>query len=710
MYRHLISAVACSLAMAVLVQPFAAQQADSASGYTFRANTDLVLVNVSVRDAKGESVRGLKPEDFTVLENGKEQKVTSFDVEDVSAAPQSVTALPAPAISAVSSATTAAKPVAKTLPITPEEARNKRLVVIFFDFTGMEPEEVGRSVSAAQKFVATQMTPEDIVAVASFNTALKVDQDFTTEKTLLQRALAHYSANGGAGYDAGATGATEGTPGDNNAFTPDDSDFNTFNTDRKLQALESLCDALAGVPQKKSVIYFSSGVTRNGVENQTTLRASINAAVRANVAIYSVSAVGLEAMPPGGNAQTASLRGTSAYSGKATMSQNDTSFAASETLSTLATDTGGKAFLDTNDFSGVFRKVQADTSSYYILGYHSSDRTQDGRFRRITVRTTRPGMKLDFRRGYYAPTDFAHANRGQREDQLQSELDAEMPATDISIYVAAAYFRLDDNRFFVPVSVVVPGSEIPFVASSDQEKATLDVMGQVRDAASKLPVGNVRETVKLTVDANRSLAHKNVQYNSGFVLAPGNYVVKFVVRENQTGKIGTFEAPIAVPDLRKQPGKSGVKMSAVVISNQLAPMGKASRESPLVRNGSEIVPNITHVFGAGQHMYLYYEVYDPQKAQPAAADAGAGANKPQPLKNAVRVLSSVEFLRNDVKAFETPLVEVQQASPDRHAALFQMDVPLEKLPAGYYTCQVTTVDDSAGTFRFVRFPILIKDH
>ncbi|MDP9268967.1 MAG: VWA domain-containing protein [Acidobacteriota bacterium] len=727
MRRHFLSAGAWGLALAVLAQPFAAQHADPASGYTFRSNTDLVLVNVSVRDAKGDPVRGLKPEDFTVLENGKEQKLVSFDVEDVTAAPQVATALPSAVAAVVASAPPATPAVPsglKPVPITPADARNKRLVVIFFDFTGMQPEEVERSVSAAQKFVAGQMTPEDIVAVASFNTALKVDQDFTTDKTLLQRALARYSANAGAGYDAGSTGTTEGTPGDNNAFTPDDSDFNTFNTDRKLQALESLCDALAGVPQKKSVIYFSSGVTRNGVENQTTLRASINAAVRANVAIYSVSAVGLEAMPPGGGAQTASLRGTSAYSGQATLSQNDASFAASETLSTLATDTGGKAFLDTNDFSGVFRKVQDDTSSYYILGYHSSDRTQDGRFRRITVRTTRKGVRLDFRRGYYAPTDFAHANRTQREDQLQSELDAEMPATDISIYVAAAYFRLDDNRFFVPVSVVVPGSEIPFVASSAQEKATLDVMGQVRDAASKFPVGNVRETVKLAVDASRNLARKNVQYNTGFILAPGNYVVKFVVRENETGKVGSFEATFAVPDLRKSPSKSagksggGIKMSAVVISNQLAPMGKANRESPLVRDGSEIVPNITHVFGSGQHMYLYYEVYDPQKADPQRNDpqqpvpaAGAGTDKAkakQP-KNAVRVLSSVAFLRNDVKAFETPLVEVQQTNPDRRAALFQMDVPLEKLPAGYYTCQVTTVDDSAGTFSFVRFPILIKD-
>jgi VWFA-related protein len=701
--RRLITLAA---GIALLAQTFVAQQADNGSGYVFRSTSDLVLVNVSVRDSKGNPIRGLKPQDFTVLENGKEQKIASFDVEDVANAPEIVTAAPEATASGAPAAAAAPAKTKAAAPVAPRDARNHRLIVIFFDFTGMQPDEIERSVIAAQKFVDQQMTPQDIVAVVSFSSSLKVDQDFTADKTLLAHALSRYTTSSGEGYDAGSTGDTEGTPNDNNAFTADDSDFNTFNTDRKLQALESLCDALGNVPQKKSVIYFSSGVTRNGVENQTALRASVNAAVRNNVAIYSVSAVGLEAMPPGGTAENASLRGTSAYSGKATLNQNDASFAASETLSTLATDTGGKAFLDTNDFSAVFRKVEDDTSTYYVIGYHSSDRTQDGKFRRIQVRSTLKDAKLDYRRGYYAPADFAHASGAQREDQLQSELDAEMPATDMSVYVAAAYFRLEDNRFYVPVSVVVPGSEIPFVKSTDQDRATLDLIGQVRDAASKFPVGNVRETVKLAVDANRNVARKNVQYNTGFVLAPGSYTVKFVVRENETGKIGSFEATVTVPDLRKSPSKTAVKMSAVVISNQIVPASKKNSESPLVRDGKEMVPNITHVFATGQHLYLYYEVYDPQKAPPPAA--AAGAETPKPPKNAVRVLSSVEFLRNDLKVYETPLVEVQQPTSGRRAAIFQMDIPLDKLPPGYYVCQVTSVDDAAGSFGFARFPVLVK--
>jgi VWFA-related protein len=697
--------------LALLAQPFAAQQSAPPSGnapapadqYTFRAVSDLVLVNLVVRDRQGQPVRGLKATDFTVLEDGKPQQILSFDVEDVTSERAAEIAAAAPSASAAPSAP--AKARAAKAPSVKFDARDRRLIVLFFDFTGMEPEDILRSVDSAHKFVQQQMEPKDVVAVVSFKTELRVDQDFTTDKELLLKALGRYGRASGAGYEAGAT--VDSGDASDTAFTPDDADFNTFNTDRKLQALQSLSEALLTIPQRKSVIYFSSGVTRNGVENQTRLRASINAAIQSNVAIYAVSATGLVALPPGGEAQAASLRGTSAYSGAGVQQQYDQSFAATETLTTLANDTGGKAFLDTNDFSGAFRKVQEDTSAYYVIGYRSSNRDRDGRFRKITVRTALKDVKLDYRSGYYAGRDFAHASKEEREEQLQTELSSESPAMDVTVYVAAAFFRLDGSRFFVPVSVVVPGREIPFVQGGDQDKATLDVLGQVRDPLSKLPIASVRETVKLAIEQSQKVARKNVQYNTGFVLTPGAYQVKFVVRENQTGHMGSFEAEITVPDLSKMPkNKPTLKMSSVVISNRLAPAAKPVRDNPLFRDGQELVPNITHVFSSDQHLYVYYEVYDPAKAQPPAAEENA-KSAPKP-KNPVRLLGALQLFRDDVKAFETPLLEVDSFSAERRAGVFQMDVPLEKLHPGYYICQLTVVDDAAGTFAFPRFPLLIK--
>src|SRR5207302_3726671 len=105
-----------------------------------------------------------------------------------------------------------------------------------------------------------------------------------------------------------------------------------------------------------------------------------------------------------------------------------------------------------------------------------------------------------------------------REEQLQAELNSDLPSTDLGVYLTAAYFRMADGRFFVPVSIVVPGSEIPFTKSSDKDRATLDVIGVVREATTRIPLGNVRETVKLALDQSQQASRRNVQYNTGFTL------------------------------------------------------------------------------------------------------------------------------------------------------------------------------------------------
>ncbi|HXP16091.1 MAG TPA: hypothetical protein VN868_03240, partial [Terriglobales bacterium] len=352
-----------------------------------------------------------------------------------------------------------------------------------------------------------------------------------------------------------------------------------------------------------------------------------------------------------------------------------------------------------NDFGKVFTGVQQDTSLYYLLGYHSSNPARDGRFRRITVRINRPGVKLDFRRGYYAPADFQHATREDRELQLDEEIASELPTTDLAVYLSAAYFRLGDRKFYVPVSVVVPGSQIPFTHSNDQDRATLDVLGIVTDS-DKRPVGQVRDTVKLALNTSQWVQRKNVQYDSGFVLPPGQYHLKVVVRENQSGRLGSFETDLTIPDLKSVP----LKMSSIVLANQLQSSGKHKPENPLVRDGSEVIPSVTHVFSADQHLYFYYEVYDPAHT-PGEASAKTNGNN----RAAIRILTNVAFFRGKTKAYETPLLESHQVNaPERKAAIFQLDVPLTQLKPGFYTCQVNVIDDVAGQFRFPRLALLVR--
>ncbi len=431
---------------------------------------------------------------------------------------------------------------------------------MFFDISSMQDEDIDRAVQAAKDYVNKQMQPADLVALVSMTTGLSLDQDFTSDKTALLKVLAGYNGDDSSGFANGGNGSTDGTADDTTAFAADDSEFNSLNTDRELLAIRSIAKSLEQVDQRKSMLFFSGGLTRNGIENQASLRSATNEAANANLAIYSVDSRGLQAMPPAGDASKGSLRGNSAYSGSAVTAQFNANFSSQETLATLSSDTGGKAFFDSNDFAPAFQQVQHDTEAYYILGFQSTDQRQDGAYRHLTVKVNRPDVKLEYRPGYYAPADFQHQKTEDRELALQEQMRSDLPATDVALYLQALYFRANDNRngeFFVPVSLVVPGSQIPFAKVKDLDKASLDIIGQVRRPVGKnsdvcaintsedehnfVSVGNVRDTVKLSVDQSQQVERKNIQYSTGFTLAPGCYQLKFVVRENQTGAMGSFE-------------------------------------------------------------------------------------------------------------------------------------------------------------------------
>ncbi|MBV8515716.1 MAG: VWA domain-containing protein, partial [Acidobacteria bacterium] len=193
----------------------------------------------------------------------------------------------------------------------------------------------------------------------------------------------------------------------------------------------------------------------------------------------------------------------------------------------------------------------------------------------------------------------------------------------------------------------------------------------------------------------------------------------------------SFETDVTIPDLRKTP----LRMSSVVLANQRVPANPAATKKglhPLLQNQQELVPNITHVFTQDQHLYLQYEVYDAAHQRKGGtvaatgssnaldallgADAGAGASggsnapQPKPSKDAVHVLTNIEFLQGNTKVYESKQVVANElTAPDRKAVIFQIDLPLQSLKPGFYTCQVNIIDDNAGNFAFPRWPILVKE-
>jgi VWFA-related protein len=665
---------------------------------SFRSSINLVLVDVVVRDKSGAVVKGLSADDFELLEDGARQQIRTFAYEEISTAAQPVVSAAllaggsggTPAVIANAPAAAAPKEAAADKPLTSEDVAGHRLMTLLFDTSSMQPEDVQKAADSALKWVDTQMSSADLVAVATIGSSLQILTDFTSDKEKVHSVLSSFSGAEGTAFAAvdSSTAATDETSvnatDDTTTVDVSAQELDTFNNDVRLRALKTLAEALQPIQQKKAIVYFSSGMQRSGTDNQVELRAAVNAAVRANVVIYPVDARGLQAIVPGGSARQASRGGLSAFTGSAVAGQFTQLAAQQETLTSLASDTGGTAFTDTNDFGEAFTKVVKDISSYYILGFASTNTNRDGRFRRISVRLkNKPNVKVEAREGYYADRDFTHTAKGDREVLLQEQLFAQIPATDVPLFVTSGWFRMTADRYYVPVSVAVPGSVVP----ESKDKVTLDVAGFIRDERG-VPVGRIRDTMTVPPAGANELAAKQVLYETGVTLPPGRFSVKVVVRENVTGQMGSFETPIVVPELKNAP----VKVSSLVLSTQLQSAANRKTSNPLVRDGVELVPNLTHIVGRDQKLYFYYEVYDP------TAENGA-----------LQVRTSLAFYRGKVKVFETPVVERTRVdAPDRRASIFQFEVPAERFKPGLYACQVNIIDAIAGKFAFPRLELYVR--
>jgi VWFA-related protein len=660
---------------------------------SFRAGTDLISVDIVVRDDSGAVVRELSPADFEVREDGVLQSVVVFTFEEISgtsSAPVTVELL-----AGVEERVLGGTPGTPSLvveapqPLTPEALSGRRLVVLLFDVSSMQPEDVDRAVDAAVTFVTEQMDTADLIAVATVGAQLDVLTDFTDDAAEVLSALSTLSFVDGTGIDlaAGTTlvedeaAATEDEP----TNADDTSGFDLFNNDARLRALRVLAETLGPINQKKAILYFTSGMQRSGADNRVEMRAATNAAVRANVALYTVDARGLQALVPGGDATQRSQGGRGVFSGSGIAQQFSRLAASQDTLVSLAEDTGGQAFLDTNDFGDAFARVRADLSAYYLLGYVSTNTTQDGRYRRIDVRVVVDDLHVDAREGYYAERDFAHTNNTDRERQLEDELAAAVSATDLPILMAGGWFRLAPDRYYVPVSVAIPGAAAPVLEGEDE--VSLDVIGQFLDERG-LSVGRIRETITVPISDEAGLVRQQILYQSSLTLPPGSFAAKLVVRENATGRMGSFEAPLIVPDLEA----AALKVSSVILSTDTR-AGQTRTDNPLVQGGVQLVPNLTHVVQRAERLYVHYEVYDPAR----------------PAGGAPHLLTSLAFYRGDVKVFETPVVEHTTIdAPGRAASIFQFELAPGSLEPGVYICQINIIDAEAGSFAFPRVTVMVR--
>ena len=676
----------------------------------FKSETRLVIVDLTIKDKSGKPITTLKQGDIEILEDGVRQEVRVFQLQNLSVDPLAPVSFAANETSTVEEkgapAPAAPAPVAKTTVAPAANSvirhQDKRLLCLFFDMTTMQPPEQLRAQEAAIKFLEGQMTSSDLVEIMTYTTGVKVVQEWTDNRDTLITALKKLTLGEGADLaDLAATAADEND--DSGSFVADETEFNIFNTDRKLSALQDAATKLSVFPEKKALVYFSSGIQKTGVENESQIKATVNAAVRSNVAIYSVDARGLVATPPGGDASQASSRGTGIISGTKQQGLRNSFNDSQETLATISADTGGKVMLDTNDLTMGIRQAQEDIKSYYILGYYSKNAAEDGKYRRIDVRLVNKDLsaKLDFRKGYYSSKVWQKFNAADKERQLEEALTLGDPVNDLPLALEVDYFRVARDRYSTVISVKIPGSAVQFVKRGARQTAEMDYIGQIRDSSNKLITG-VGDNIKLNLNEDEAgkILQRHLQYDSVLVLAPGNYSLRFLARENQSGKMGTFETKFTVPDLSSS---KSMRLSSVILSNQKEKLSSAvgaadankklQEKHPLVADNQKIVPSITRVFRKDQTMYVYFEVYDPSI---------------DPERKAPNLLAEFELYSGARKVYSSPELHVDKlGTPRPGVAPFSFQVALSKLPPGQYVSQVSVIDENGRKFAFPRNEVVL---
>jgi VWFA-related protein len=613
--------------------------------YTFRVTSDLVQISVAVHDRKGQFVRGLTRDDFELFEDDQPQHLSAVDLESVSVPPSAAMHLPPPQTPILTSKT----------PVQANAVKGLRLVLLFFDFTSLDPDDAARSLRAAETYIGS-LGAADLVAVVSLATELEVQQDFTRDRSALQHSLRRLRGLS----RTVVTGSGNGSE----AYT-------RFESHRRLRSLRSLTSALAQVPQRKSIVIFAGNT---GSDSEIAdITATINAAVRSAVSFYALDARGLVAAPPLGDATRESSYGTAVLSGTA-VAQNSEHIHDQDLLYALARGTGGRAFFDSNDFQRPFRILEEDTREYYMLSYRSSNSRVDGRYRRISVRVRLRGLEVEYPAGYYGPPDRTRVSARDVERVLAEELAANVPNTRLPVFGFLDHVRVGKDLFYVPIIAIVP-TEV-FVKDGTPSSVTVGV--NIVDGRGRL-LQKLRDVIPASVATQHSSGA--LQYETAAELASGEYNVRLVVVHNGTGEAGSISRFVRLPSQNH----SRISVSPLY-SGTLTPASENSLKSPLILKGSRLSLNPLAEYGEKQTFAIQYQVECGAAGDDAIASCDASQNR-----------SSLQCFSSDQRVFEAEPTAAK-VTPD--TTVFRVEFPAGSLHPGAYRCRVTAVNPGCHAFAF----------
>ncbi len=672
----LLAAVVASGVVAVMAaqqpaQPPTPAPAPEQPPVTFRAEVNYVEVDARILDDKGQFISGLSAADFQVLEDGKPQKVTVFSVVN----------LPVERMQ---------RPLFASRPIEPDvttnlAGQNGRIYLVVLDDLHTNPQRTSRVKVAARQFIERYVGANDLVAVVHTSGRSDAGQDFTTNQRLLLSAVDKFMGRklrSSTLNRIDQESLTRGMRQQGDRIDDIDDRERGFQARNTLETLRQLTSYLGGVSgRRKALVLFSEGIDYdisdpiNNFDSTTIINSTrdlLSAATRANVAIYSVDPRGL-----GGLAEEGI--DVAAFPDDTSLGINSGSFLnelrlSQDSLRVMASETGGFAIVNSNDFANGFQRIVDDNSSYYVLGYYPANDRRDGKFRKIEVKVpSRPNAQIRARKGYIAPrgraADTKPAGPNDVTPELRNAMTSPLPLSELPMAATAVVFKGPQPNGSVVISTLIGGAALPLVEKDGTFQNHLEIAISAGDQNGKTFSGG-RNTLDLNMkpDTMKRVRALGFRVISTMDLPPGRYTIRIGAREANEKKAGSVSYDLEVPEFNKEK----LLMSSLALTSAASSIAPTARtKDPL----QQLLPgplSSYREFPQNDELALFTEVYDNSGNQP----------------HKVAITASIRA-EGGQAVFQTS--EERDSSELKGSAGgygFALRIPLKSIPPGLYVVRV----------------------
>ena len=589
-------------------QPQTPPATDAQPPVTFKVEVNYVEIDATVTDGKGNFVRGLTRDDFEVLEGSKPQNISVFSLVDIPVQK-------------------ADAPVFASAPIDPDVRTNRRefdgrVFVLVLDDLHTHPTRTARLRAAARQFVERYLGANDFAAVVTTGGSRGASQNFTSSPRLLLKAIDNFTGQKLRSSTLEKLNQLpRPVPGMSGPTDPLEME-RAYKARSSLGTLKGVAEFMAGIRgRRKAVVFFSEGLdydVSNPIQNRYAsdvldeMKATVAEAGRANVSFYAVDPRGLS-----GFEDAIEISSVPEDNSLGVHTMQHEMRMAQDSLRTLAEETGGFAAVNRNDYRDTFSRIIADNSSYYVIGYYSSDNRRDNRFREVVVRVRKPGLQVRTRRGYTSPRGRPAAPASPASSgtsaELREALNSPLPVSGLGLAASAAPFRGEGSKASVAVTLEIDGSRFKFTEKGDRVAGAVELSMVAFDAGGVGRDGG-RDTVELTLrpETRDAIVRRGVRIARRLQLAPGNYHLRIGARDAGSGSVGTVMLDVEVPDFSKAP----LVMSGIVLTTSNAAAVPTARQDDQLKSVLPAPATTAREFSRGEEIATFVEVYDNQVRTP----------------------------------------------------------------------------------------------